>query len=80
MSLIPEVSLHAVSLLTPEWMSRTTLLLLYVGPDQLLPLTSVLGAIAGVLLMFWNRVLGLVRTITRILPRRGAAKPPGQET
>ena len=34
---------------------------LYVGPDLLLPLTSALAAIAGVLLMFWNRVIGFVR-------------------
>lgn len=36
--------------------------LLYVGPDLLLPLTSAIAAIAGVLLMFWNRVVGFVRT------------------
>ena len=34
---------------------------LYVGPDQILPLTSALGAIIGVLLMFWHRVMGWVR-------------------
>jgi hypothetical protein len=34
-------------------------LLLYVGPDQLLPLTSVLAAVLGVLLMVWRYVVGL---------------------
>lgn len=29
---------------------------LYIGPDQFLPLTSALGAIMGLLLMFWTRV------------------------
>lgn len=29
---------------------------LYIGPDQFLPLTSALGAIAGLVLMFWTRV------------------------
>ena len=36
-------------------------LLLYVGPDQILPLTSVLGGVIGVLLMFWHRVVGAAR-------------------
>jgi len=33
-----------------------TPVVMYITPDQVLPLTSVLGAIAGILLMFWNRV------------------------
>ena len=32
--------------------------LLYVGPDQLMPLTSIFGAIVGVALMFWHRLVG----------------------
>lgn len=38
-----------------------SLLLLYVGPDQILPLTSALAAALGVLLMFWQRAVALVR-------------------
>ncbi|MGE3956198.1 MAG: hypothetical protein AB7H96_05715 [Vicinamibacterales bacterium] len=34
--------------------------LLYIGPDVFLPLTSALAAMAGFLLMFWQRVLGFV--------------------
>jgi hypothetical protein len=45
-------------------------LLLYVGPDQILPLTSVLGAILGLLLMFWNRVLGVARRIFSLFARK----------
>jgi hypothetical protein len=44
--------------------------LLYVGPDQILPLTSVLGAIVGVLLMFWNRVVGVFVRFKNFLSRR----------
>jgi undecaprenyl pyrophosphate phosphatase UppP len=33
----------------------------YIGPDQMLPLTSALGAIVGVLLMFWHRVVAWMR-------------------
>lgn len=43
---------------------------MYVGPDQILPLTSVLGAILGVLLMFWNRVLGVFKRIKQLITRR----------
>lgn len=34
---------------------------LYAGPDQILPLMSVIGGLLGVLLIFWQRVIGLVR-------------------
>jgi hypothetical protein len=33
----------------------------YVGPDQMLPLMSALGAIVGVLLIVWHRFLAIVR-------------------
>jgi hypothetical protein len=37
------------------------LVLLYVGPETILPLTSALAAIIGVLLLVWHRVVELVR-------------------
>ena len=43
---------------------------LYIGPDQIMPLTSVLGAIVGVLLMFWNRVVGVVVRFKNFLSRK----------
>ena len=49
---------------------------LYVGPDLMLPLTSALAAIAGVLLMFWHRVVGLVRAAWRMLFSRNT--PPSE--
>lgn len=45
---------------------------LYVGPDVFLPITSALAAIVGVVLMFWNRVVGLGR---RLLQMRSRPKP-----
>ena len=44
--------------------------LLYIGPDVLLPITSALAAIAGVALMFWHRLAGMVRTAWRMVKRR----------
>lgn len=37
------------------------LALLYAGPDQILPLLSIIGAIIGFLLMWWQRFTQLVR-------------------
>ena len=34
---------------------------LYIGPDQFLPLTSALGALSGILLLFWQRILAAGR-------------------
>ena len=47
---------------------------LYIGPDAFLPITSALAAIAGVLLMFWQRVVGFVGRIF------GRSKPASPET
>jgi hypothetical protein len=33
---------------------------LYIGPDAFLPIASVFGAIAGFVLMFWQKLAGLV--------------------
>lgn len=54
--------------------------LAYVGPDQILPLTSILGAIGGLLLMFWNRFLGLLRWARNLRPGRAPQAQPGAET
>ena len=51
------------------WSLGTTLVL-YVGPDQILPLTSVLGALLGILLMFWHRAVAAVRKVWQVLFHR----------
>jgi len=38
-------------------------MILYVGPDQLMPLASVLGAIGGAVMIFWRQVTGFARKI-----------------
>jgi undecaprenyl pyrophosphate phosphatase UppP len=38
-------------------------MMLYIGPDVFLPITSALAAIAGVLLMFWHRIVGFARKL-----------------
>ena len=46
------------------------LLLLYVGPDQILPLTSFIGALIGIILVFWRYVVGLAGRVWHLLFRR----------
>ncbi|MBA2564692.1 MAG: hypothetical protein H0V09_04630 [Gemmatimonadetes bacterium] len=45
---------------------------LYVGPDQLLPLTSILGAVMGFLMIFWHRALAAVRRVRDLFTRTSA--------
>jgi hypothetical protein len=58
--------------------SLATLLLLYVGPDQMLPLTSALAAMVGVLLMFWQRLVGWTREAWHRLALRLRRNPKGE--
>ena len=37
-------------------------LLLYLGPETIMPVTSVLAAILGVLLIFWSHIVATVRS------------------
>jgi hypothetical protein len=42
---------------------KLLLLAFYVGPDQLMPVTSILATVLGFVLIFWNKFLGVVRKI-----------------
>ena len=44
------------------WMS---VFFLYIGPETILPLTSILAAVFGVILMFWRWIVGTVRRLFR---------------
>ena len=45
------------------------LLILYIGPETIIPLTSFLAAIVGILLMFWRWVVGIFRRGIRFSSR-----------
>lgn len=45
-------------------------ILLYAGPDQILPLVSILGTIVGILLIWWRRFVVLIRKAWRVLSRK----------
>jgi hypothetical protein len=46
------------------------IMMLYIGPETMLPLLSALAAIGGVLLMFWQRFVGLVKKLWRVIARK----------
>jgi hypothetical protein len=42
-------------------------MLLYVGPDQIIPLSGALGTLFGLVLMFWGKVLEGARKLATLL-------------
>lgn len=46
------------------------IIMLYIGPETMLPLASALAAIGGLLLMFWHRFVGLLRKFWRLIVRK----------
>jgi hypothetical protein len=49
-------------------------MLLYVGPDQIIPLSGFLGTAAGLALMFWGKVLEGVRRLSKIFASKNTAR------
>ena len=43
--------------------------MLYIGPDVFLPFTSAIAALAGVVLMFWNRLINAGRKVWQMVSR-----------
>lgn len=54
------------------------MILLYLGPEVVAPVLSVLAAIGGVLMMFWRRVVAVFRAATRLVTGKSIAPPPGE--
>ena len=48
---------------------------IYIGPDQVMPVSSVLGTLVGLILLFWNKLAVLFSRITG----RTLAKPEVEE-
>lgn len=44
-------------------------MLLYVDPGTLMPVASALAAIGGLLMMFWRRVVGFIRSAAQFVRR-----------
>ena len=54
---------------------KSPTVMLYVGPDQIMPITSVLSALVGVGLMFWSKIVLFVSRTWAALRRRPQAPP-----
>jgi hypothetical protein len=48
---------------------------LYVGPDQIVPLTGVLGTLVGLALMFWGKLLQAWHKVVTYFSSKDAEKP-----
>jgi hypothetical protein len=44
-------------------------MMLYIGPDALMPLATALAAVAGAAMLFWNKTVSVVRALGRKLAR-----------
>jgi len=44
-------------------------MLLYVGPDQIVPLSGFLGTVAGLALIFWGKLVQGVRKLANVFVR-----------
>lgn len=50
-------------------------MMLYVGPDQIIPVSALSGTLVGLALIFWNKLaVGLRRCVRVISPRNLAQK------
>ncbi len=54
---------------------RFDLIAFYGGPDQVMTVTSGIASVIGVLLIFWNKVVGAVMKLFRRL----SANPPSPQ-
>ena len=50
-------------------------MILYVGPDQIVPLYSVLGTVVGLALMFWGKLVGALRKVGSLFSSKDPEKP-----
>ncbi len=46
--------------------------MLYIGPDQIIPLSGFLGTIAGLAMMFWGKLVDGVRRLSRAVSSKEA--------
>lgn len=45
---------------------------MYVGPETIMPLASALAAVTGVLLIFWRKVVLLVKSVVQLVTKRSS--------
>jgi hypothetical protein len=69
---------HLSDFIGNRQLHESLFVMLYVGPDQALPLLSALGAIVGVVLMWWRRLAVLTRRVLRSFSKKEEPVPTKQ--
>lgn len=49
-------------------------MLLYIGPDQIIPLSGFLGTAAGLAMMFWGKVIEGFRKLSKAIASKNAVR------
>jgi hypothetical protein len=57
----------SVKILPPWGLDFPLVPFLYIGPETIMPLASILAAIVGVLLIVWRYVVGFLRKVIRYI-------------
>jgi hypothetical protein len=52
-------------------------MMLYLGPDTVMPLASAIAAVVGVAVMFWHKTVGAVKGAVRWMGRLVGRRPSG---
>jgi len=53
-----------------HWGQVLPLVFLYIGPETILPLTSAVAAVVGIVLMVWHRLVGIGRRVWAAITRK----------
>ena len=56
------------------------MIVLYLGPNNVMPLASIAAAVVGVILVFWRFAFSRVKSALRVLFRREPDADPAGET
>ena len=51
----------------------------YAGPDQVMTVTSALASLFGLLLIFWNKVVGTFFKVISVFHKKDVPAPPAVE-
>jgi hypothetical protein len=69
--LILRLSSRALVAVAPKSLTERGVTLMYLGPDVLMPLASAFAAVAGVVLMFWRKIVNATRSVGQFISRSG---------
>jgi hypothetical protein len=61
--------------LYPGGLPNLALVLLYLGPETVMPLASILAAILGILLIFWRFILKGIKKLFRSIFHKPSSEP-----